>query len=83
MGLADKLNGLTEASQRNKALCSVGQLLSDLALEDREALGQALASSASTRSIYDALRTENYKLDRQSITLHRKGYCRCEEKIDE
>lgn len=83
MGLASKLNALTETSAVKHDTCSVGLLLFELTEDDRKALQSALTSPASTRSIYDALRTEGFRIDRQSLTLHRKGFCRCKESGDE
>jgi hypothetical protein len=83
MGLANKLNALADNSQKRSDACPLGNLIDELSEEDSVALRTALASPASTRSIFDALRAENFKIDRQTITLHRKGFCRCKEMNDE
>jgi hypothetical protein len=78
MGLANKLNNLNDAQYRG-VKCPLGTLIDSLPEEDRQALVSAIESKASTRGIHDALKSENFKIDRQTITLHRKGYCRCKE----
>ena len=83
MGLAHKLNEITTASQMRVVECPVGQLVDSLDKEDAEALKSALLSPASTRSIHEALRAESLRVDRGLLSLHRKGFCRCKEVIDE
>jgi|DEB19_MinimDraft_3_1074340.scaffolds.fasta_scaffold00387_6 predicted transcriptional regulator len=77
MGLKDKLANLPEVS--HPLYCTLGKILDELPKEDKDALTSALVSHASTRSITEVLRTEGYKVDRQTVTLHRKGFCRCKE----
>lgn len=83
MGLANRLNEIATASEQKNVACSLGQLKSELSKEDAEALDSALNSPASTRSIHEALRAEGFKIDRASVTLHRKGFCRCKESDNE
>lgn len=83
VGLAHKLNQIVSVSQLRKDDCPVGQLIDSLDKEDADALRSALESSASTRSIHGALRAESYRVDRGLLSLHRKGFCRCKEVIDE
>lgn len=78
MGLANKLSNLNEFTFKTNK-CSLGVLIDDLPEEDRRALANALESKASNRGIHEALRSEGFKIDRQTITLHRKGFCRCKE----
>ena len=83
MGLAHKLNEITTTSKQRVVECPVGQLVQSLDADDAEALKSALDSPASTRSIHEALRAESYRVDRGLLSLHRKGFCRCKEVIDE
>lgn len=78
MGLANKLSNLHEFTYKTKK-CPLGLLIDDLSEEDKQALTSALESKASNRGITEALRSEGFKIDRQTITLHRKGFCRCKE----
>lgn len=78
MSLENKLNSLTQ--MRNlKNVCTVGDIINELPQAEKDALISALESRASTRGIFDALKSEGFRIDRQTITLHRKGYCRCKE----
>ena len=83
MGLAHKLNEITAVSKQRVVECPVGQLIDSLDKDDAEALKSALESPASTRSIHETLRAESYRVDRGLLSLHRKGFCRCKEVIDE
>lgn len=83
MGLAHKLNEITAISKKRVVGCTVSQLIDSLEKEDAEALKSALNSPASTRSIHDALRAESHTVDRNLLSLHRKGFCRCKEATDE
>ena len=83
LGLAHKLNEITAVSKQRVIGCPVGQLIDSLDVEDAEALRSALVSPASTRSIHEALRAESLRVDRGLLSLHRKGFCRCKESIDE
>ena len=77
MSLKEKLNSLPDVSRGTS--CTLGKIINELPREDSEALINALSSGASTRAIFDVLKTEGYKIDRQTVTLHRKGFCRCTE----
>jgi len=79
MGLANRLDALASTSQENIDVCPLGKIINDSSEEDRRAILKVLASPASTRSIWEALKAENFKLDRQTVALHRKGFCRCQE----
>lgn len=79
MALAKNLNQLFNEAQAVSAKCPVGRIIENLNDEDRLALVRVLGSAASTRSIHQALRHEGFSIERQSVTLHRKGYCRCKE----
>lgn len=78
MGLADKLTALA-ARVDVSPVCTVGVILASLEEEDSKALQSALTSQASTRGIHEALKSEGFKIDRQTVSLHRKGFCRCKE----
>jgi hypothetical protein len=78
MSLENKLNSLKQIRDLNN-VCTVGGIINELPEVEKKALVSALSSKASTRGIYDALKSEGFKIDRQTITLHRKGYCRCKE----
>lgn len=79
MNLADKLNSITETSNKRAIGCTVGQMIHSLSDEDAKALNSALASAASTRSIYFALKAEGVVVDRTLLSAHRQGFCRCKE----
>lgn len=77
MGLKDKLVNLQQ--NPDPTFCTLGNIIHGLDSDDKDALLSALNSPASTRAITEVLKTEGYKIDRQTITLHRKGFCRCKE----
>lgn len=83
MGLADKLSDLTSLSIEKEIGCPVSLLTNSLNEEDAIALKKALKSPASTRSIHIALRAEGYTVDRDLLSRHRKGFCRCRENDNE
>lgn len=79
MGLKDKLEQIKPGANPLDGFCTVGKIIEQLPKEDGEALISALKSRASTRAIYRVLKDEGFKLERQTVTLHRKGFCRCAE----
>lgn len=55
--------------------CSVCVLLSELPMEDRMALEEALASSLAESAIFRAIRSEGFYVGKGSIGRHRRGDC--------
>lgn len=78
MTLENKLNSLKH-TRSSKSVCTVGEIINELPQAEKDALISALDSRASTRGIFDALKSEGFRIDRQTVALHRKGYCRCKE----
>lgn len=77
MSLAKQLSTISTNANQKSSNCPIGVILDGLDDEDRKALESALASSASTRSIHNVLRAEGLRVTRDTVTFHRKGFCRC------
>jgi hypothetical protein len=76
--VTDLLNRLKAISTDAPKPCSLGQIIAGLDAETAEALQRVLANQkVSIRSIHSSLNAEGYKVDRQTISEHRNGYCRC------
>lgn len=77
--LSEQLAQLRTLAEVAASVCTVGILLDELDPEDRQALESALKSPASIRSIHKALRASGHVVDRNLLSIHRKGRCACQE----
>jgi hypothetical protein len=75
--LSEKLSTLQTRAEINSLGCSVARLKTQLDAEDQQAFTSALNSKASTRSIHQTLRAAGHIIDRNLLSLHRKGHCAC------
>lgn len=75
-GLAKSLSEI-KGRVNNPDICPVERIMKTLDSEDRTALISVMKSTASTRSIHQALRAAGHQIDRQLLGLHRKGLCLC------
>jgi len=65
---------------RYKGTCPFAKLISTLNAADKKALLSALEKRIPDVTLASALRKEGYKIAEISISQHRKGLCRCENK---
>jgi hypothetical protein len=61
-------------------VCPFAKLISTLNAADKKALLSALEKRIPDVTLASALRKEGYKIAEISISQHRKGLCRCENK---
>lgn len=73
---------LTELDAASIPGCSVSKIIAELDDETAQLLNRVLDGAASTRSIWDALRNEGYKIDRTTLQMHRNGRCICGKEIE-
>ena len=57
--------------------CSVKRLIEDLSTEDKKAFNDAIQSGIPLATMVRALRTEGYKLSRDTLSAHIKQQCKC------
>lgn len=62
----------------NEVLCPVAKLISTLTDEEAELLTRVLNSSASTRQIHNELTASGFRIGRDTLANHRRGWCRCQ-----
>lgn len=61
----------------NKKPCTLGRILQEVDAETAQVLQKLLDNpKVSNRVLHSSLRAD-YKIDRQTISEHRAGYCRC------
>lgn len=60
------------------AACPVAKLLSTLTQDEAELLARVLGSGASTRQIHNELTASGYRIGRDTLANHRRGWCRCQ-----
>lgn len=58
-------------------LCPVAKLISTLSQDESALLTRVLESQASTRQIHNELLASGYRIGRDTIANHRRGWCRC------
>lgn len=76
--LAGKLGSIEEEHSVTQQKCPVARIIFELDEEDGQALKSVIKSGASIRAIHRTLREAGFAIERQSISLHREGRCRCE-----
>lgn len=74
--LDDRLSALEMIAPENRP-CPMGVLLESLPDITREKLSRVLGMKISNRRIHSELQAEGYRIARESIALHRDGFCRC------
>lgn len=75
MSLIDRLKTLESAEPLNT--CPMARVFSELDEETATLLKKILESKTSTKLIHQELHKEGVKIARDSISIHRKGQCRC------
>ena len=59
-------------------MCPVAKLVSTLTQDEAELLTRVMDSSASTRQIHNELSASGYRIGRDTLANHRRGWCRCQ-----
>jgi hypothetical protein len=63
---------------RDRATCTVGQLLDELPPEDADAIRQAVSSNVPYQTISSTLRGFGRRIQGQTISRHFRGVCNCD-----
>lgn len=58
--------------------CPVAKLISTLSEDEAALLTRVLDSAASTRQIHNELVASGFKIGRDTLANHRRGWCRCQ-----
>jgi hypothetical protein len=58
--------------------CSVARFCGKLSEEEAQAVLKALDSHVPIRAIHRAIRSEGYRISRESLSTHRRRMCGCE-----
>jgi len=77
MAIADLLN---QAMIEQNKLCAMGKILETLSEKDRTAIDKATEGGVSGWAIFNALKSEGYKISNNTFYNHTKGMCRCPKK---
>jgi DNA-binding CsgD family transcriptional regulator len=59
------------------SVCPVAKLIATLTEAEAELLQRVMLSSASTRQIHNELTASGFRIGRDTIANHRRGWCRC------
>lgn len=76
--LSTQLSTLKEVTDLNQQ-CRMQAIYRQLDEEDRKTLTRVLQSGTSTRKIHQVLRQHGHRIDRNLLSLHRKGFCTCKD----
>jgi predicted transcriptional regulator len=76
--LSTQLSTLKEATDLTEQ-CRMQAIYLQLDEEDRETLKRVLKGNTSTRKIHQVLRQNGHRIDRNLLSLHRKGFCTCKD----